>query len=1016
MTFQAGGTINVANDTTAQIVNLANGAAVKTTTLGSTNGASATTIQGGSGDIKLDSQSGTDGNITLIAGSNVNVTGDLVDVTSTTGDIDLHPAAGFRVDIDGDLNVSGTTTTTSTEIATLLLQDNYIHANTGYLDDAAEKGGATVRYDPTTTTDTANGAFDENVGVSTVITTGSVTFAVGDIIAVDNANDLDNDGLYEVLTHVGTTLTINSTPGENFLKIAFVDDVTVAGDITKVNLAIIQADTSGDWEVGKGSSVTTPAITFSKLALIGPGTAIATNLLVRGSGTSIQGSAITVTNDKALEVTGGTLSLGANADAHGVTMGSLTGTSATLIQSGSGDITLDSNSGTDGDITLDSGLTVGIEALGMINVATTTTTQTVNVGTGAGVKTTNVGSINTTSVTTLQSGSGGTDITSTENITLTPGIDPGEEVFVVGSMDIQHTALEADDHALEIEINAAGFGDVRAIDIPFTTGAIVAGQDEEAILVNIDQSASTGGRIVALEVIGTTTGTAEIDGMECGVACNPILHQSGVFGNADFLENDLVTLGTELDSGNPATVSVFLLDNETFVVGQLAKFTEIEIIHDTFASGAGIAPTFAYWDGVAYVAFTPIDGTNGMRNNGVIIWELSDIPGWMDDGTHFLIEITRTRNMLSTTPIWDLLQVSETTLFSWDKNGDVIVNDVTAAALTATGVVDFNTATSFDLVATADTATAVKVFATGGTTSELHVENTTGTAADAVRIDSALGGIDIDAALQVNIASSQASTEAILFNASDGGGGIKIQQGGTDRIATNSTGIGFFNETPIAKPTITGERDANPALADLLTDLASFGLITDSTTVGTGGGGGGGGLVSRDFEASDFLNPGSSSGDWAKDTLAPHIVDPTDPAIGVRAFDGAGSLEEGVGFQVFMPATSANIKIVVTHRRATGSGAANINLNLHVRPITGTVGSFVEYADATLSGLLLAAPTAVQYATDTIVDEDFTTNFAPDLLASTFYQFELVRDAVDAADTLNSVDWYLANLHVEITA
>ena len=50
------------------------------------------------------------------------------------------------------------------------------------------------------------------------------------------------------------------------------------------------------------------------------------------------------------------------------------------------------------------------------------------------------------------------------------------------------------------------------------------------------------------------------------------------------------------------------------------------------------------------------------------------------------------------------------------------------------------------------------------------------------------------------------------------------------RFRADATGLGFFGSTPIAKPAITGSRGGNAALADLLTDLASYGLITDSTS------------------------------------------------------------------------------------------------------------------------------------------------------------------------------------------
>jgi hypothetical protein len=41
---------------------------------------------------------------------------------------------------------------------------------------------------------------------------------------------------------------------------------------------------------------------------------------------------------------------------------------------------------------------------------------------------------------------------------------------------------------------------------------------------------------------------------------------------------------------------------------------------------------------------------------------------------------------------------------------------------------------------------------------------------------------------------------------------------------------GFNNTTPIAKPTVTGSKGANAALASLLTALAAYGLVTDSST------------------------------------------------------------------------------------------------------------------------------------------------------------------------------------------
>ncbi len=45
-----------------------------------------------------------------------------------------------------------------------------------------------------------------------------------------------------------------------------------------------------------------------------------------------------------------------------------------------------------------------------------------------------------------------------------------------------------------------------------------------------------------------------------------------------------------------------------------------------------------------------------------------------------------------------------------------------------------------------------------------------------------------------------------------------------------SGGVGFYGTAPAAKPTVTGARDDGTALADLLTELETLGLLTDSST------------------------------------------------------------------------------------------------------------------------------------------------------------------------------------------
>lgn len=46
----------------------------------------------------------------------------------------------------------------------------------------------------------------------------------------------------------------------------------------------------------------------------------------------------------------------------------------------------------------------------------------------------------------------------------------------------------------------------------------------------------------------------------------------------------------------------------------------------------------------------------------------------------------------------------------------------------------------------------------------------------------------------------------------------------------DGSNIGFYGNAPQPRPTVSGSRAGNAALADLLAELANLGLITDTTT------------------------------------------------------------------------------------------------------------------------------------------------------------------------------------------
>jgi hypothetical protein len=61
------------------------------------------------------------------------------------------------------------------------------------------------------------------------------------------------------------------------------------------------------------------------------------------------------------------------------------------------------------------------------------------------------------------------------------------------------------------------------------------------------------------------------------------------------------------------------------------------------------------------------------------------------------------------------------------------------------------------------------------------------------------------------------------------GGQINILTAGLT-APSGAAALGFFGESPVGRPVVTGSRGGNAALASLLTALAALGLVTNSTT------------------------------------------------------------------------------------------------------------------------------------------------------------------------------------------
>jgi hypothetical protein len=192
---------------------------------------------------------------------------------TTTGNVNV----GGNAVVTGNLIVSGNKTINGAELE--VLSSNYLLQNAGYNVASGQSGGVALNYLPTSTNTTVNGVYTAGVASTsnpTVVTTGSGTFAAGDIISIASGI---NKGFYEVADHTGTTLTIKGVGTvactEDWSINQFTAGSSDGAAIRKVNVAVNKVDASGVPMFGKGS---TAPLTYSYLLLADGSAALTANL------------------------------------------------------------------------------------------------------------------------------------------------------------------------------------------------------------------------------------------------------------------------------------------------------------------------------------------------------------------------------------------------------------------------------------------------------------------------------------------------------------------------------------------------------------------------------------------------------------------------------------------------------------------------------------------------------------------------------------------------------------------
>lgn len=308
----------------------------------------------------------------------------------------------------------------------------------------------------------------------------------------------------------------------------------------------------------------------------------------------------------------------------------------------------------------------------------------------------------------------------------------------------------------------------------------------------------------------------------------------------------LATL-SELENGNAPAGAIVPLSNDvatviqSIVVGVVPPATETQ---KGIAEIATQAETDAGVDDTRIV--TPLKLANFVGSGGV--------PGSFTDltatGTVTFTGATGALSMTSTSASSLGVTGAGIDLTLSSAAGRVVVNGEEAAAdavriLSAAGGLDANVALQMNLDSSQVAATAVRIVAsdaaggidvdagTGGITIDstgvISIDaaaasnftvtgafdntfsSTAGSinisggeaAADAINIDAAAGGVDVDAALQINIDSSQAANNAIRVISSAVTGGIDVDSG-TGGIAVDSTGAISIDAAAASNFTTTG--------------------------------------------------------------------------------------------------------------------------------------------------------------------------------------------------------------------
>lgn len=561
------------------------------------------------------------------------------------------------------------------------------------------------------------------------------------------------------------------------------------------------------------------AAVFADPPAIGSGTPAAGSFsTIAASGlASLSGSATILSGGTALnlasDASADAVNIGTGAAARTITIGNVTGATAIAINSGTGHITLSSTGS--GDIIINSDDTLLLDSdgvlelnssAGVISIGNDADAFDINIGTGAAARVITIGNGTGASSVVLESGTGAIDI---------------------GANAIAHTVTignKTGASAIVLDVGTGNFaldgvaGSTYTIGASTTTGSVTIGGTAQTGALGLGVSSG-----IMTTNLSTGNGAKTLN-IATGVSGNTVNLATGINTSAQVVNissgasaaNSDVNILTGIGSAGTQTLNV--LTGTRAGALNLATGAAAHVIAVGSASAGAVTV-----DTAAGVSIDAATASNFSTSAAAADLTLAATLG--------RVIVDAGENAADAIYLHANAGISETIRLHSDQGTGAasvhLESDVGGITLTSglassdavnivasAGGVDVDAALDIVLTSTENAADSIYLRANGGVNETIKIHADQGTAvnsldlvsdvggitltsglasADAINLAASAGGVDVDAALQLNLASSQAAASAIVINASNAAGGVDISTGGGSIDLSSS---GFVTMAP----------------------------------------------------------------------------------------------------------------------------------------------------------------------------------------------------------------------------